>query len=157
MMCWTSLQLRHGRTCNMRATIPAARGAAADVPVWPSVQPFPRCMDQSEVTCDSRQTFRWAVQNVNVVKSSEHKQVSHQGDWKQTSQAKLNQDLTKAQTTTYHHLPVTWSHHAKATRLSRFQKCRWARFGKLQRAAALRERIAVKKKRKAHTEHTQEF
>lgn len=54
MMCWTSLQVRQGRTCNMRATIPAARGAAADVPVWPSVQPVPSCMDQSEVTCRDR-------------------------------------------------------------------------------------------------------
>lgn len=58
MMCCTSLQVRHGRTCSMRATIPAARGAAADVPVWPSVQPVPRCMDQSDVTCRDTQTFR---------------------------------------------------------------------------------------------------
>lgn len=58
MMCCTSLQVRHGRTCSMRATIPAARGAAADVPVWPSVQPFPRCIDQSDVTCRDTQTFR---------------------------------------------------------------------------------------------------
>lgn len=50
MMCWISLQVRQGRTCSMSATIPAARGAAADVPVWPSVQPVPPCMDQSEVT-----------------------------------------------------------------------------------------------------------
>lgn len=51
MMCCTSLQVRQGRTCSMRATIPAASGAAADVPVWPSVQPVPFCMDQSDVTC----------------------------------------------------------------------------------------------------------
>ena len=54
MMCWMSLQLRQGRTCSMRATIPAARGAAADVPVWPSVQPVPCCMDQSDVTYRDR-------------------------------------------------------------------------------------------------------
>lgn len=54
MMCWTSLQLRQGRTCSMRATIPAASGAAADVPVWPSVQPDPCRMDQSDVTCGHR-------------------------------------------------------------------------------------------------------
>lgn len=58
MMCWMSLQVRHGRTCSIRATIPAARGAAADVPVWPSVQPVPRCMDQSEVTCGRKQEER---------------------------------------------------------------------------------------------------
>lgn len=58
MMCCTSLQVRHGRTCSMRATIPAASGAAADVPVWPSVQPVPRCMDQSDVTCRDTQPFR---------------------------------------------------------------------------------------------------
>lgn len=58
MICCTSLQVRHGRTCSMRATIPAARGAAADVPVWPSVQPVPRCMDQSDVTCRDTQTSR---------------------------------------------------------------------------------------------------
>lgn len=41
MMCWTSRQVRQGRTCSMRAIMPAARGAAAEVPVWPSVQPVP--------------------------------------------------------------------------------------------------------------------
>ena len=51
MMCWTSRQVRQGRTCSMRATMPAARGAAADVPVCPSVQPVPCCIDQSDVTC----------------------------------------------------------------------------------------------------------
>ena len=51
MMCWTSRQVRQGRTCSIRATMPAARGAAADVPVCPSVQPVPCCIDQSDVTC----------------------------------------------------------------------------------------------------------
>lgn len=53
----------------MRATIPAARGAAADVPVWPSVQPVPRCMDQSDVTCRDTD-FQIDVQYIKVVKSS---------------------------------------------------------------------------------------
>lgn len=54
MRCWTSLQVRQGRTCNIRATIPAASGAAADVPVWASVHPVPVCTDQSDVTCRVR-------------------------------------------------------------------------------------------------------
>lgn len=58
MRCWTSLHVRQGRTCNMRATIPAASGAAADVPVWVSVHPVPSCMDQSDVTCGVRRDER---------------------------------------------------------------------------------------------------
>lgn len=54
MMCWTSRQVRHGRTCSISAIIPAARGAAADVPVWPSVQPVPFCKSQSVVTFRER-------------------------------------------------------------------------------------------------------
>lgn len=54
MMCWTSRQVRHGRTCSISAIIPAARGAAADVPVWPSVQPVPFCKSQSVVTFRGR-------------------------------------------------------------------------------------------------------
>lgn len=51
-MCWTSRQVRQGRTCSMRAIMPAARGAAAEVPVWPSVHPVvPRCKSQSVVAC----------------------------------------------------------------------------------------------------------
>lgn len=42
--------MRQGRTCSIRAIIPAARGAAAEVPVWPSVQPVPFCRSQSVVT-----------------------------------------------------------------------------------------------------------
>lgn len=49
-----SLQVRQGRTCNIRATIPAASGAVADVPVWVSVHPVPFFMDQSDVTCRVR-------------------------------------------------------------------------------------------------------
>lgn len=51
MMCWTSLQVRQGRTCSMRAISPAAKGAAAEVPVCPSVQPVPLCKSQSVVAC----------------------------------------------------------------------------------------------------------
>lgn len=54
MMCCTSLQVRHGRTCSIRAIIPAASGAAADVPVWPSVHPVPFCKSQSVVTFRDR-------------------------------------------------------------------------------------------------------
>ena len=54
MMCWTSRQVRHGRTCSISAIIPAASGAAADVPVWPSVQPVPFCKSQSVVTLRGR-------------------------------------------------------------------------------------------------------
>lgn len=54
MMCWTSRQVRHGRTCSISAIIPAARGAAADVPVWPSVHPVPFCKSQSVVTFGDR-------------------------------------------------------------------------------------------------------
>lgn len=63
MMCWTSLQVRQGRTCNIRATMPAARGAAADVPVWPSVQPVPICMDQSDVTCRHGERIKYDLQS----------------------------------------------------------------------------------------------
>lgn len=55
MMCCTSLQVRHGRTCSISAIIPAARGAAADVPVWPSVHPVPFCKSQSVVTFRDRE------------------------------------------------------------------------------------------------------
>lgn len=41
MMCWTSRHVRQGRTCSIKAIMPAAKGAAAEVPVWPSVQPVP--------------------------------------------------------------------------------------------------------------------
>lgn len=54
MTCCTSRQVRHGRTCSISAIIPAARGAAADVPVCPSVQPVPFCRSQSVVTCPGR-------------------------------------------------------------------------------------------------------
>lgn len=58
MMCWTSRQVRHGRTCSISAIIPAARGAAADVPVWPSVHPVPFCKSQSVVTFGDRDRER---------------------------------------------------------------------------------------------------
>lgn len=57
MMCWMSRQVRHGRTCSISATMPAARGAAADVPVCPSVQPVPCWSDQSEVTYTQTHTY----------------------------------------------------------------------------------------------------
>lgn len=51
MMCWMSRHVKQGRTCSISATMPAAMGAAADVPVCPSVQPVPCWRDQSDVTC----------------------------------------------------------------------------------------------------------
>ena len=72
MMCWTSRQVRQGRTCSIRATMPTARGAAADVPVSPSVQPVPCCIDQSDVTCAESTSFRYQPTEAERKGGEEH-------------------------------------------------------------------------------------
>lgn len=103
MMCWTSLQVRQGRTCNIRATMPAARGAAADVPVWLSVQPVPICMDQSDVTCRHRERIKYDLQIEAQYKEC---QVSHSSGRKPNTNAHIGK-------CTYPDEGVQTSHSAK--------------------------------------------
>ena len=49
--CWTSLQVRPGAASSTRARMPAARGAAAEVPVWLTVQPPPTSGHRGAAQC----------------------------------------------------------------------------------------------------------
>ena len=68
-MYWTSRQDKQGWAFSISAINPAANGAAALVPVWPSVHPSPPLFVQSVVVC-RQHTF-------NTVKQLSHQNVNH--------------------------------------------------------------------------------
>ena len=63
MICCTSLHDRHSLASSISAIIPAARGAAAEVPVCVCVQPLPVSNVQSVVTCRLEAKFVKYLEN----------------------------------------------------------------------------------------------